>query len=312
MHGDRRTMRIQVAGKLAVRFGILLCLAAVGACNSGQRGGDSSATSGVTTEGGTTTRQASAPDTNVGTKRDKAEHPAEGTYTPPAGEFRGQLPKALDEYANDAPGFYKIAQRNHWRGYRVSRKCKDPGGACDRANAGELVAQGIQDAHTIPVAVRPEVKGVIVGRVYNPGNYDDATLPIPGGLDTPDHYYFVVEPGRSWAAKVRIAVVRFRTDGKPLQALTILTDKASFISCGHPRVQGRTVGWGDFNACRPGTQPGEWGTGLTTPVDSVTALLSVVAPPWFSCSDGCCSVQWIAKLGEIGDSARARPRPRPR
>ena len=292
MHGRLQMMRIDVGR--ARRLGVLVLLpvlAAVG-CASQRPHGDM----GMVPPGG---------------KHDKIQHPGNGSPPSPGMRYQGQLPEKLDWFKSRADSFYTLIEHKKWNGFRADRKCKKPGNQpCDPGVVTDLTVQAISDAHKISVDLDPAIRGVVIGRVYNEGNYHDETTNIPPRQGArADHYYVVIERGTPTRARLWIARVRFQANGRPERDLEVFEGANGYAKCpGHAEDPARTEGFADFADCTD-PQPkwtaalpyrGSGGTG-TGPFNAAGLLrfgpsngMSMPMPydrgaTWFSCTEGCCS-----------------------
>jgi hypothetical protein len=269
----------------------MTCGAITAAC--GTSGGSSNVpvatTVGSDRPGATPASRRPRPDTGTRTfnEEDSPQGPNGGLQS--GKRFLGELSRPLDDYRSNPQAFYAQVKNQGWLGWRASRKCKGDNACQGGAAIGETVVQGINDAHRVPRVLPAAIPGVVIGRVYNTGWYDDATLDLPGGTPTnPDHYYLVLEPAAATDPNLRIAHVRFKENGQAL-SLEVLPRKLMYKSCGH-EPSARERGYGAFSNCTddPPRAPTAARQAprrmMAGPADFTTAGI------WISCPDGCCSV----------------------
>lgn len=223
------------------------------------------------------------PDTQPNVRRDN------GVWVKPTpGVFMGALTKPIEKYTG--PELMSQLSKATWFGWERNRRCHSTLN-CGSVHRGRMYAQAIGDANVFPVNGTPAAGefGVVIGRISNIGSHTDATTGLPGNQKNPDVYYYIVERSDQTAPTIKLARITYEKDPTVADAeIELDTALAGIIPCKDTNVHvPRPRPLGDFSTCAMGSPPE-----TVRESAKVSRLMDAAdATPWFSCAEGCCTVQ---------------------
>lgn len=239
--------------------------------------------------------------------------PTPGRRTPPP-RFTGTLQQPIDSYSG--PAFVELLKSARWTDKVRERACLHENN-CGKKRLAQMHIQAIDDANLVKVTGAPDAgeTGIVIGRLWNSGQYTDSTMLIPGNQKTPDVHYYIVIRSVNSAPTLVDAKVTYEGDGKTADPVIQISYRTGGIApCKPVLTVAPSETAADFATC---DMKGHKDTAVRpSPLRSSEMLVldAATATPWFSCAEGCCTVQgppWdFSSDGYGGYFRRREERPR--